>query len=228
MIINDIRKHLSELKDEKYRQFQGGLIPTVNMDNIIGVRTPDLKKYAKELSCNIDITFFLADLPHKYFEEDQLHAFIISDIKDFHKCMDELECFLPYVNNWATCDQMSPKIFKKHHDKLIIYINKWITSDKTYTVRFAICMLMKHFLDEDFDPVFPRMIADIISEEYYVNMMRAWYFATALSKRYAEIISFIEQDCLDLWTHNKTIQKATESLRITDTQKEYLRSLKKS
>ncbi len=190
------------------------------------MRTPELRKYAKELSKRDDINTFLDKLPHDYFDENQLHAFIISGIKDYDTCMNEVERFLPYVNNWATCDQLSPKVFSKHRKELLEHIKKWIESDKTYTVRFAVGMLMQHFLDEDFDMRYPDMVSKIRSDEYYINMMIAWYFATALAKQYDSILPFIEDGRLDVWTHNKTIQKAVESYRITDEQKAYLKSLK--
>ena len=226
MINDEIRKGLFAKQDIKYRDFQVGLIPGKTVDSMIGVRTPELRKYAKELLKNPDIGDFLSALPHQYFDEDQLHAFIISGMKDFDKCMEELERFLPYVDNWATCDQMSPKIFKKYRGQLFSRIEEWIKSDRTYTVRFAVGMLMEHFLDEDFDPKYPEMVAKLRSEEYYINMMIAWYFATALAKQYDTVIPYIEKKKLDVWTHNKTIQKAIESYRITPGQKEYLRSLK--
>ena len=223
----NIIKTLLDLKDKKYGEFQIKLIPTVDPKSIIGVRTPELRKLAKEIIKENDYEAFLNDLPHKYFDENQLHAFIISEIKDYDRCLDEVSKFLPYVDNWATCDQMSPKVFKKNHDKLIDNITKWIKSKETYTIRFGIGMLMQHFLDEDFKVEHLKLVANIKSEEYYVNMMRAWYFATALSKQYESAIKYIENNSLDVWTHNKTIQKAIESYRITDKQKEYLRSLKK-
>ena len=220
-------EELFNLQDKKYGEFQIKLIPTVDPKSIIGVRTPELRKLAKEIIKENDYEAFLNDLPHKYFDENQLHAFIISEIKDYDKCLDEVNKFLPYVDNWATCDQMSPKVFKKNHDKLIDNITKWIKSKETYTIRFGIGILMQHFLDEDFKVEHLKLVANIKSEEYYVNMMRAWYFATALSKQYESTIKYIENNSLDVWTHNKTIQKAIESYRITDKQKEYLRSLKK-
>ena len=169
---------------------------------------------------------FLHDLPHKYFDEDQLHAFIISLIKDFESCIKEVDGFLPYVNNWATCDQMSPVIFKKHRRELLIHIKRWIASDKTYTVRFGIGMLMQHFLDDAFDVSCPEMVANVSSDEYYVNMMRAWYFATALAKQYETALPYITEYRLDAWTHNKTISKAVDSYRITDEQKSFLKGLR--
>ncbi|MDC7294218.1 DNA alkylation repair protein [Butyrivibrio sp. DSM 10294] len=226
MITEEIRDRLFELQDIKYRDFQSGLFPTLEKDVMIGVRTPELRKLAKEYGGRKDIGEFLTDLPHKYFDENQLHAFIISGEKNIDTAMAELNAFLPYVDNWATCDQMSPKVFKKHRDKLLVEIDKWLKSDKTYTVRFAIGMLMEHFLDEDFDISYPEKVAVIRSEEYYINMMIAWYFATALAKQYDTILPFIEEKELDKWTHNKAIQKAVESYRITPEQKEYLKKLK--
>ena len=219
-------ERLMELQDTGYRDMQKKIIPTVDPDSIIGVRTPALRALAKEILKSGDYKSFLNELPHKYFEENQLHAFILSGMKDFDECMDELEKFIPFVDNWATCDQMSPKVFKKHKDELLKHIKVWIKSDKTYTVRFGVGMLMEHFLDEDFDLKYPEMAARIRSDEYYVNMMIAWYFATALAKQYESIIPFIEQKRLAPWTHNKAIQKSVESYRITDEQKAYLKSLK--
>ena len=226
-LTEEIDKKLFELQDRDYREFQSKIIPTVGIEHFIGVRTPELRKFAGELVKREDYGDFLSDLPHKYFDEDQLHAFMISSMKDYDKCVEELEKFLPYVDNWATCDQMSPKIFKKHKSELLDKIDIWISSDKTYTVRFAIGMLMEHFLDEDFDIRYPGKVANIRSEEYYIKMMIAWYFATALAKQYEAVIPFIENDRLDVWTHNKTIQKSVESYRITAERKAYLRSLKR-
>lgn len=226
-MIEEIRKQLFFMQDLKYRDFQSKLIPTVESDTVIGVRTPELRKYAKQLVKTEGIEEFLEDVPHQYFDENQLHFLIISEIKDYEKCMEAVECFLPFVDNWATCDQMVPKAFKKHEKELLEKIREWIGSDKTYTVRFAIGMLMRHFLDEYFESEYPKMVAAIRSDEYYINMMIAWYFATALAKQYEAILPFIENQCLDVWTHNKAIQKSVESYRITKEQKEYLRSLKR-
>ena len=226
MITEEIRQSLFELQDIKYRDFQAKLIPGKDTETMIGVRTPELRKLAKQMLKREDIGEFLRDLPHRYFDEDQLHAFIVSGIKEYGKCMEELMRFLPFVDNWATCDQMSPGVFKKHRPELLAEIREWLGSEHTYTVRFGIGMLMQHFLDEDFDPAYPELVAGVHSEEYYVNMMIAWYFATALAKQYDAVLPFIEGRRLDPWTHNKTIQKAVESYRISDEQKEYLRSLK--
>ena len=222
----NIIKTLLDLKDKKYGEFQIKLIPTVDPKSIIGVRTPELRKLAKEIIKENDYEAFLNDLPHKYFDENQLHAFIISEIKDYDKCLDEVNKFLPYVDNWATCDQMSPKVFKKNHDKLIDNITKWIKSKETYTIRFGIGMLMQYYLDDNFKPEYLKLVSKLKSQEYYVNMMIAWYFATALAKQYENTLPYIEEKKLDTWTHNKTIQKAIESYRITPEQKEYLKSLK--
>ena len=226
MIKEEIRDRLFAERDEKYAKMQEKIIPTVAADSIIGVRTPALRKFAKELSKRADVSDFLEELPHEYFDENQLHAFIVSEIKDYEKCLNEIVSFLPYVDNWATCDQMSPKVFKKHRPELVPVITDWIGSGHTYTVRFGIGMLMEHFLDEDYDIKYPEIVAKVRSDEYYVNMMIAWYFATALAKQYDSILPFIEGKKLDTWTHNKAIQKSVESYRITPEQKEYLKSLK--
>lgn len=228
MITDEIKTELFQLQDEAYRDFQGKLIPTIERDTIIGVRTPELRKLAKKLVKRDDVDEFLAVLPHLYFDENQLHAFLISEMKDFGRCMDNVCRFLPYVDNWATCDQLSPGIFKKYRQELLSYIREWIGSDRVYTVRFAVGMLMQHFLDQDFDLAYPELVAGIQTEEYYINMMVAWYFATALAKQYEAVLPYIEGKRLDDWTHNKAIQKSIESRRITPEQKAYLRSLKVS
>ncbi|MCR5209941.1 MAG: DNA alkylation repair protein [Lachnospiraceae bacterium] len=219
-------KKLSELQDLKYRELQIKIIPDKDPETIIGVRTPELKKIAGSMYRSGEYEAFIRKLPHKYFEEDQLHAFILSEIKDFDECMYEVERFLPYVDNWATCDQMSPKVFRKGKKELLKHIKKWIGSDRTYTVRFGIGMLMQHFLDEDYDEKYPKMVALVRSEQYYVNMMIAWYFATALSKQYESVLPYITEKKLDDWTHNKAIQKSVESYRISDEQKKYLKNFK--
>ena len=221
-----IRNELFDMQDIKYREFQAKLMPTVDPEKMIGVRTPELRKYAKQLIKNGSASDFINELPHEYFDENQLHAFIISEMKDYEKCIAEVNRFLPYVDNWATCDQLSPKVFRKHKEELLGEIRKWIKSEESYTIRFGIGMLMQHFLDEDFKAEYPEMVSGVKSEEYYVNMMIAWYFATALAKQYEEVISFIQNNRLDKWTHNKAIQKSVESNRISPEQKEYLRSLK--
>lgn len=226
MIIKEIQEELFKLQDTKYRDFQSKLIPNIEEGRVIGVRTPTLRKLAKKYEKYEDISIFLNKVPHKYFDENQLHAFILSERKDYNICIKEVNAFLPYINNWATCDQLSPKAFKKNKKDLLENINNWISSKHTYTVRFGVGMLMQHFLDEDFDIKYPKMVAKIKSDEYYINMMIAWYFATALAKQYEKIIPFIEGNKLEKWTHNKTIQKAVESYRITEEQKDYLKSLK--
>jgi len=223
----NISDELFKLQDKKYRDLQIKIIPTVDSDSIIGVRTPELRKFAKELIISDNYLSFLDELPHKYFDENQLHSFIISEIKSYDDCISYVNRFLPYVDNWATCDQMSPKVFKKNRDKLLEQIKVWIKSKKIYTIRFGIGMLMQHYLDDDFKKEFLELVSNIRSDEYYVNMMIAWYFATALAKQYESTISYIENQKLDKWTHNKAIQKAIESYRITPEKKEYLRSFKK-
>lgn len=225
MIVREIREWLSRHKDDGYKAFQAPLIPTVPRDAFIGVRTPDLRAYAKELSGRADLSAFLADLPHECFEENQLHAFLISGIKDFESCLRELERFLPFVDNWATCDQMSPRVFGKRHGELRPCLLAWLDSPHPYVVRFAIKMLMDHYLEEDFDPAYPALVAAIRSEEYYVNMMVAWYFATALAKRYEEVLPYFTQGRLSPFAHKKGIRKALESYRVPPERKEYLRTL---
>ena len=226
MITDEIRTELKSLQDVKYREMQVRIIPTVKPESVVGVRTPELRRMAQKYAQAEDVDVFLNDLPHAFFEENQLHAFILSGMKDYDACLEKLNRFLPYVDNWATCDQMSPKVFRKHRTELLQPIKKWIASGETYIIRFGIGMLMEHYLDDDFDPAYPEAVADIRSGEYYVNMMTAWYFATALAKQYDAVLPFIENRRLDHWTHNKAIQKAIESYRITPEQKEYLKTLK--
>ena len=227
MITDEIRSELFRLQDPGYRDLQLKIVPTADKESVIGVRTPALRQLAKEYVKRDDVYLFLNDLPHKYFDENQLHAFILSLMKDAEECIKLVDKFLPFVDNWATCDQMSPKVFKKHKYLLLKYVNVWIGSDHTYVKRFAIGMLMEHFLDEDFKTSYLTKVSKIRSDEYYVNMMVAWYFATALAKKYEETLPYIEKQKLDIWTHNKTIQKAVESYRITPEQKEYLKTLKR-
>ncbi len=226
MIVDEIRAELFKLQDKKYLKLQAHLTPSLSEDVFIGVRTPQLRKLAKDYAKHENIGDFLRDLPHKYFDENQLHAFIISLDKDFESCLAQVEHFLPFVDNWATCDQMIPKCFSKNKAELLPCAESWLTSDKTYTVRFGIKVLMDHFLDDSFDVKYPKAVAEIRSDEYYIKMMQAWYFATALAKHYESILPFIENKKLDSWTHNKAIQKAVESYRITDEQKTYLKTLK--
>ena len=222
---NEISERLFALRDLDYKNFNSKLIPTVCEDKILGVRTPALRKMAKNLDKG-KAEQFLKGLPHEYFEENQLHAFIISEIKDFDRCVSELERFLPYIDNWATCDQLSPGVFRKNKEKLLPYIEKWKSSEHEYIVRFGIGMLMEHFLGEDFKKDYAECVAEINFDAYYVKMMAAWYFATALAKNWDEVIPFIEGKKLEKWTHNKAIQKSIESRRISAEQKAYLRGLK--
>lgn len=228
MISDEIKETLFAQQDTAYRDFQAKLIPGLESGAMIGVRTPALRKLAKQLAKREEINDFLNILPHTYFDENQLHAFIVSERKDFEQCVEEVNLFLPYVDNWATCDQMSPKVFKKHRQELLPYIREWLAANQTYTVRFGIGMLMEHFLDDDFDQAYPEMVSKVRSEEYYVNMMVAWYFATALAKQYDAVLPYIEENRLAPWTHNKAIQKAVESYRISPEQKLYLKGLKVS
>ena len=222
----NITEQLLSMQDETYKQFHCKLMPTVNPDTVIGVRVPALRKLAKELYGSAEAEAFLSELPHKYYDENNLHVFLIAQIKDYHTCIAAVERFLPYIDNWATCDGLSPKIFKKHLPELLEHIRMWLASEDTYTVRFAIGMLMQFYLDDAFDVQYMDMVAAVKSEEYYVNMMIAWYFATALAKQYDTAVQYLQTQKLDVWTHNKTIQKAIESYRITDEQKRYLKTLK--
>lgn len=220
------RQKLFELQDLKYKEFQCKLMPTVNPDTVIGVRTPELRKLAKELSKSPEAAKFLTILPHKYYEENNLHGFLIETIKDYDTSIAAIETFLPYIDNWATCDLMSPKVFKKHLPELYEKIKIWLNSDLTYTVRFGIEMLMSFYLGDEFQPEMLELVAGVRSEEYYINMMIAWYLATALAKKYDTTLPYIQERRLEKWTHNKTIQKAVESYRISDEVKAYLRTLK--
>ena len=226
IIEQTIQNRLFELQDLKYREFNSKLIPNVNPETIIGVRTPALRKMAKEISKTEDFKEFLNILPHKYYEENNLHGILIENIKDYDTVIDLLDNFLPFIDNWATCDMITPKIFKKNLDKLYEKINVWLKSEHTYTVRFGIKMLMSFYLDDNFKPEILELVSGVISDEYYINMMIAWYFATAIAKQYDATIPYIEKKRLSKWTHNKTIQKAIESFRINDETKVYLRTLK--
>lgn len=227
-IISDIQKALFAKQDLKYQKFHSGLVPTIDPKSIIGVRTPDLRNIAKEFANRPDVDKFLSSLPHKYYDENQVHAFILSVMKDYDECVARIDRFLPFVDNWATCDQLRPKVFaqKANRERLLKDVEAWLGTGELYTVRFGIEMLMTYFLDEDFNPKFLKWVAKIHSEEYYLNMMVAWYFATALAKQWNATIPYIEKKRLADWTHNKAIQKAIESYRITDEQKTFLRTLK--
>ena len=225
-IHEEILQRLFSLQDIEYQVFLSKLIPNLAPDAMIGVRTPALRAYAKELGRRADVGDFLAALPHRYFDENQLHAFLISLGKDYGETLSAVDAFLPYVDNWATCDQMSPRAFRGHRAELLGEIERWMASEHVYTIRFAVGMLMQHYLDEDFDAAYLERVAALRSGEYYVNMMIAWYFATALAKQYDAALPYLEQRRLDAWTHTKAIQKALESYRVTDERKSYLRTLK--
>ena len=214
---------LLEAKDDKYRDFQAKLVPNISPDTIIGVRTPDMRKIAKEVFNSPEKDEFLKELPHKYYEENLVHFFIIAMIKDFDECIEKVEEFLPYVDCWPVSDQATPKSFKKNHAKLLPYIKNWIASDHVYTARFGIRMLMNEFLDDDFKDEYLELVASKEGDDYYLKMMVAWYFATALAKKYDESVKYIEGRKLDDWIHKKAIQKAVESYRVTDEHKEHLK-----
>lgn len=221
-----IRQRLFENQDLAYRTFQAKLMPGVSLERIIGVRTPVLRKLAKELAREPGIEAFLQELPHSYYEENNLHAFILCECRDYGKTVAGVDALLPYVDNWATCDSMSPRVFRNNHKRLAGDLEHWLASDQVYTVRFGIEMVMSHFLDADFEDPYLERIARIRSDAYYINMMIAWFFATALAKQWKSTVPYLEGKRLDPWVHNKTIQKAIESYRITEEQKTYLRSLK--
>ena len=226
-INQEIQRLLFQLQDEKYQRFQSSLIPTIEKESMIGVRTPYLKKEAKKLAQREGAEDFLKNLPHTYFEENQLHAFLIAGICDMEECLYRVNAFLPFIDNWSTCDQLNPVIFKKHKAVLLESCREWIQAKEEYTVRFGIKMMMDHFLEENFLQEYVGMIAGIKRQEYYIQMMIAWYFATALAKQYPSIIPYLEENKLDLWIHNKAIQKAVESHRITSEKKEYLKTLRR-
>lgn len=221
-----VRECLFELKDEKYRDFHSALMPTVDKENIIGVRVPEQRKLAKELWKSGAGEEYIKILPHKYYEEYNIHAFCIEQIKDFDYALSQTEKLLPYIDNWAICDMFLPKIFSKHTDEIYEKCLEWIASEKTYTVRYGAGMLMRYFLDERFNEDVLKTVAGIKSDEYYVNMMVAWFFATALAKQYDSAVAYIEGRKLDKWVHNKAIQKAVESNRISEQTKKYLKTLK--
>ena len=226
-IKKEVQDALFAMQDVGYRDFHSKLVPNLEKERIIGVRTPQLRKFAKAFAKTGDAEAFLKQLPHDYYEENNLHGFLLDGMKDYDTCVMNLNAFLPYVDNWATCDSMAPKVLKKNLPSLLTEIEKWLASEHTYTIRFGIGMLMRFYLEEAFEPKYPEMVAAVHSEEYYVNMMSAWYFATALAKQYEAILPYLEENRLDVWVHNKTIQKAVESFRITKEQKEYLRTLRR-
>ena len=225
--MTDLQTLLFSMRDEEYARFTARLQPTVDPDTILGVRTPQLRSLAKEMAKDGRAEGFLSALPHSFYEENQLHAFLLSGMRDADRCFSLVETFLPFVDNWATSDSLMPKCFQKRRADLLVRIDNWLTSDHTYTLRFAIDQLMSWFLDEDFSPEYPEKVAAIRSEEYYVNMMIAWYFATALAKQYDAVLPYLTEHRLGTWVHNKTIRKAVESFRISPAQKEYLRSLRR-
>ena len=222
----NIREELFALQDVPYGDFQSKLTPDIPRELFIGVRVPKVRKLAKKLIKEPGTDAFLKDLPHKYYDENMLHGLLISEMKDYNACISAVDAFLAYVDNWAVCDIMSPKIFRKNKNVLLKKIKEWSASERTYTCRFGIEMLMTHFLDVDFRPEYLEIPASVHSEEYYVKMMVAWFFATALAKQWDTAVKYIEEKRLDIWVHNKTIQKARESYRITPEQKEYLKTLK--
>lgn len=224
--MNKIQKKLFEMQDLEYKAFHSKLMPTIDEDKIIGVRIPVLRKFSNEFAKSDDAKKFIQDLPHTYYEENNLHAFLIEKTKDFQEAVKLTEDFLPYIDNWATCDSFSPKVFKKHKDEIFVFAKKWMKSEHTYTIRYGIGVLMRYFLDEDFKEEYHELVACVKSEEYYVNMMIAWYFATALAKQYESTVLYIEQKRLEPWVHNKTIQKAAESYRVPNETKEYLKTLR--
>lgn len=223
--MTEIQKNLCAMQDLKYKAFHSKLIPNINPELVIGVRTPELRKFSRTLNSD-EAKNFMSELPHRYYEENNLHAFLIEQIKDFDECVSALNDFLPFVDNWATCDMMRPKILKTNLPQLFEQIKLWINSTDTYTVRFGLEMLMCYYLDDEFKTEYLDLAASVSSEEYYVKMMIAWFFATALAKQYDAAIDFIVNNRLDKWVHNKAIQKAVESYRITKEQKDYLKSLK--
>ena len=224
--MNSLQKQLFELQDLKYRDFHSKLLPGIDKEKIIGIRTPQLRKFAKEFAKTKEADLFLQDLPHTYYEENNLHMMLVSWMKDYGACLKEVRRFLPYIDNWATCDLPLPKCFEKHKTELLPEIQSWIMDTHTYTIRYGIGVLVRLYLDEAFLPEFPELVAQVRSEEYYVNMMIAWYMATALAKQWETIIPYIEQKKLPEWVHRKTIQKAVESYRITPEQKAYLKTFR--
>ena len=217
---------LISAKDDEYREFQAKLVPNIDPATIIGVRTPRMREIAKEVFKGDLRDDFLKELPHKYYEENLVHFFVLAMIKDFDECVQAVEEFLPYVDCWPVSDQATPKSFKKNHEKLLPYIEKWIASDHVYTARFGIRMLMNEYLGDDFKEEYLELVASKRGDDYYLKMMVAWYFATALAKKYDESVRYIEEKRLDEWVHKKAIQKAVESFRVSDEHKEYLKSLR--
>ena len=221
--MEEIQKQLFELQDMAYRDFHSRLMPDIDKETVIGIRVPMLRKYAKSIAGTELAEKFIKELPHCYYDENNLHMMLITGIKDYDRCLTEIERFLPYIDNWATCDFPAPKCFENHKEDLLPVIKRWIASSETYTIRYGIGMLMRLYLDADFDPEYVRIVAEVKSDEYYGNMMIAWYMATALAKQWDAVIPYIEEHRMSDWVHLKTIQKAVESYRITDEQKKYLK-----
>lgn len=221
-----VYERLIACSDEQYKAFQSKLVPNIPEETVLGVRTPEMRRIAREIRGTEEAEGFLAELPHRYYEENLVHFFLIAMIKDFDQCVQAVETFLPYVDCWPVCDQSTPKVFARNHEKLLPLIQKWMSSAHVYTVRFGIRILMNEFLGEDFKPEHLGWVAAMHGEDYYIRMMVAWYFATALAKQYDESVVYIEEHRLDPWTHKKAIQKAVESFRVTDAHKEYLKTLR--
>ena len=224
--MTDLQQELFALQDKTYREFHSKLMPDTDKEAVIGIRTPVLRKFAKAFAKKAEAREFLQQLPHLYYEENNLHMMLITAEKDYEKCLAEVERFVPYIDNWATCDMPAPKCFARHKQELLPKVKEWIRSEETYTIRYGIDLLMALYLDEDFKPEYLELAASVTSEEYYVKMVIAWYFATALAKQWDAAIPYIEQRRLSEWVHRKTIRKAVESYRITKEQKDYLRTLK--
>ena len=221
-----VYERLLSYQDKTYKEFQSKLVPNIDKETIIGVRTPQIRSIVKEIFGTEEANIFLKTLPHQYYEENLVHIFLVSKIKDYDECVKEIERFLPYIDCWPVCDQATPLVFKKNHDKLLPYIKKWIKSNKVYTARFGIRMLMNEFLNDDFKEKYLELVSSKKGEDYYLKMMIAWFFATALAKQYNATIKYIENKCLDPWIHKKTIQKAIESYRVSDEHKEYLKTFR--
>ena len=221
-----VSERLAACGSEKYRDFQSKLVPNIPKETILGVRTPDMRKIAKSIEGTKEAEAFLAELPHQYYEENLVHFFLIAMVRDFDECVQLVDTFLPYVDCWPVCDQASPKVFAKNHEKLLPLIQKWIASEHVYTVRFGIRMLMNEFLGKDFRPEYLDWVAKVSGEDYYIKMMVAWYFATALAKKYEASVVYIEDNRLEPWTHNKAIQKAVESRRVSDEHKDHLKTFR--
>ena len=221
-----IYDRLVQYQDEKYREFQSKLVPNIPKETILGVKTPQMRAIAKAVAETPEAEEFLRTLPHAYYEENLVHFFLLAGIKDFDACVEAVDRFLPYIDCWPVCDQSSPKVFTKHHDRLLPCIRRWIASDHVYTARFGMRMLMNEYLGEDFKAEYLGWVAEKQGEDYYLKMMVAWYFATALAKQYDAAVPYFEQRKLDPWTHKKAIQKAIESFRVSEEHKEYLKTLR--